>query len=397
MPDQSLTHKDLATLAGVSETTIKSYRRKFADCIPVASRGKPIRFTPEAGQVCLRIRDLFAEGMSVPEARARLAEEFSWISIVAREKKQPESSVALPHEFTMGISNLAKSMVTLTQQQGGILKRLQELEESVSAIPASPSAAYLAEGGTQEAARTAPGGEGAAFHTGGIVPAELLHVKESLENLAAIEPLTAALHQATNALTGAAEALNEAAGRLALAEATFLEQTSRRAESESPGAEQSQSRVVRFPGVQRSGAHSPGKDQQPPPPPASPASVAPDQVPRHLFSLPLVFRTQDGTFMPAGGRARGPFSLNDLKAILAHAKLPPEHYVMQWRRAAGGWWLIVEQPQAAEPRSVHILLRELASQRGMSVAEIAQVVNGGVTAPVTFFGVFVDSLTGDPA
>ncbi len=74
-----LTHKDLAKALGVSETTIKSYRRKFPACITVASKGKPIRFAPEAETVCRRIQALFALGMAVEDVRMRLAEEFAWI------------------------------------------------------------------------------------------------------------------------------------------------------------------------------------------------------------------------------------------------------------------------------------------------------------------------------
>ncbi len=113
---QSYTHKDLARKLKVSETTIKSYRRKFPDCIPVASSGKPIRFLPEAVAVATRIRDLFDLGMSGGEVRARLAQEFPWVSLVAKEEPPPVPA-GMPQEFTIALSNLAKSMVTLLQQQ----------------------------------------------------------------------------------------------------------------------------------------------------------------------------------------------------------------------------------------------------------------------------------------
>ena len=51
MSEKTFTHKALADLLGVSETTVKSYRRKFPGCIPVASQGKPIRFPAEAAAV----------------------------------------------------------------------------------------------------------------------------------------------------------------------------------------------------------------------------------------------------------------------------------------------------------------------------------------------------------
>jgi hypothetical protein len=211
---------------------------------------------------------------------------------------------------------------------------------------------------------------------------------EALDALAGVDALTAALHQATGALTGAAAALNDAAAKLVRTEESASEQIRRlaafgglgggNAAGESPTA----SRVVRFPAV------SPRAQQQ--------EGTTPEQAPRGLLSLPLIIRTPDGSFIPAGGRARGPFSLNDLKAILAHSKLPPDHYVMQWQRAAGGWWLLLEQPQAASPRPLRLLLREFASQRGMSVAELVQFLDQGESVPPAQFCGFVDSLSETP-
>lgn len=393
MSDQSLTHKDLATMLDVSETTIKSYRRKFEDCIPVASRGKPIRFTPEAGEVCLRIRDLFAEGMSIPEVRARLAEEFSWISLVAREKKEAEPSpVALPHEFTIGISNLAKSMVTLTQQQGSILKRLQEMEENVASLSLSGTAKGSAEGGEGIFVASGTGisvdREELSALLRPLARLDILDNLSGLDGLASVGALTDALHQATGALTEAAQALQEAAQKLTDSETALAERMRLLPQGEGPGqeADSSPSRVVRFPGTSDTTggqAHAPG----------AVSTIPQEQPPRHLLTLPMVFRTADGTFLPAGGRARGPFSINDLKAILAYGKRPPEHYTMHWERASGGWWLVLEQPQAAAPRPLRLMLRELASQRGMSVAELVQFIDCDENAQPAQFSVFVDSLT----
>ncbi|MBG3878693.1 MerR family transcriptional regulator, partial [Desulfovibrio oxamicus] len=147
MTEGNLTHRDLARLLGVSETTVKSYRRKFPDCIPVASQGKPIRFTAEAAAVSLRIRDLFEMGMSVEEVRARLAAEFAWITPEAPASDDREDAgsaepaappqparVELPQDFTLAVSNLAKSMVGLTQQQNAILKRVQHIETLITAL-----------------------------------------------------------------------------------------------------------------------------------------------------------------------------------------------------------------------------------------------------------------------
>ncbi len=353
MPERTLTHKDLAARLKVSETTIKSYRRKFADCIPVASQGKPIRFTQEAGKVCLRIRDLFAEGMSVPEVRARLAEEFSWISLVTPEPQEEEPvAVALPEEFTVSVSNLARSMVTLTQQQGGILKRLQHLEGAPgpSQAPATVSfdVALLAES---------------------LAPLERL---EQLDALREVSSLVAALHQATAALTDAAEALREAAEKIP-------DQASGGTAAEGGAATP---RVVRFPSP-RSAAPAALPEENP---------AAQEQPPRHLLSLPLVIRTTQGQYVGAGGRTRGRFTLNDLKALLAYTRADAGQYAMHWELTDGAWWLVLDQPEAEEPRCLRLSLRELSSQRGMTVAEIVQLVDGEQTVhPAEFCG-FVEHL-----
>ncbi len=161
MPHKTFTHKDLAKQLGVSETTVKSYRRKFPGCIPLYSQGKPIRFNHNALAVCKKIRDLFEQGMSIEEVRNRLMVDFSWIepaedkvqsseelkpanasvlstpALPAKEEQKefyakPDSFISLPQSFTTAISGLAKSVVALTRQQSIILERLTGLEEKIT-------------------------------------------------------------------------------------------------------------------------------------------------------------------------------------------------------------------------------------------------------------------------
>jgi hypothetical protein len=73
---QTYTHRDLAAALGVSETTIKSYRSKFPTFLPVAREGKPVRLHPEALAVCLRIRELFADGLTIMQTAQALRAEF---------------------------------------------------------------------------------------------------------------------------------------------------------------------------------------------------------------------------------------------------------------------------------------------------------------------------------
>jgi DNA-binding transcriptional MerR regulator len=73
---QTYTYRDLAHALGVSETTIKSYRTKFPTFFPVAREGKPLHLHAEALDVCRRIRELFAQGLSISQTHSALSAEY---------------------------------------------------------------------------------------------------------------------------------------------------------------------------------------------------------------------------------------------------------------------------------------------------------------------------------
>jgi hypothetical protein len=140
----SLTHKDLARLAGVSETSIKSYRRKFPGFIPVAGFGKPIRFLPEAGPVCQRIRECFRQGLSVEETRKRLAAEFPEradarsVSLNAprRAGEAPVQPEAL-ERFLQSAGQVLQAVAALAGAQTRADERLDRLEQALGRLAAA--------------------------------------------------------------------------------------------------------------------------------------------------------------------------------------------------------------------------------------------------------------------
>jgi len=73
---QTVTHEDLAQALGVSVTTIKNYRRQFGAFLPIAREGRPLRFHASALDVCHRIRNLFADGLSASKSLDVLQSEF---------------------------------------------------------------------------------------------------------------------------------------------------------------------------------------------------------------------------------------------------------------------------------------------------------------------------------
>ncbi len=129
MGDDSVTHRDLARHVGVSETTIKSYRRKFPEFFPPFSMGKPIRFRPQALEICEHIRRCFKRDLSVEETRSHLGEHFPEYKPV-RGKTQPPATVADKAESTVVMLErvvLAFESFTSTQQEAN--RKLDTLQE----------------------------------------------------------------------------------------------------------------------------------------------------------------------------------------------------------------------------------------------------------------------------
>jgi len=143
--EETYTHKELADLCSVSETTIKSYRRKFPGYIPVLTRGKPIRFKREAGEVCLAIRDCFAKGMSVNETLAALRERFT-PQPSAAPRPSPATSAAAPapvqpaiapeqmEKFFETAGRMMQGMAALATAQAKAVQRLEQVEAALDKL-----------------------------------------------------------------------------------------------------------------------------------------------------------------------------------------------------------------------------------------------------------------------
>jgi DNA-binding transcriptional MerR regulator len=400
MSDATFTHKDLSRMLGVSETTVKSYRRKFPGCIPVANQGKPIRFTAEAAQVAVRIRALFDTGMSVEEVRARLAAEFPFISPEPEEAPSGKRNAGTSEraevtpELSLGVSNMAKGMVALTQQQKSILSRVRGIEGRLENL------------GLKETASNAPDEQQieqrieAGRRREEQIEQRLDRLDETARDLAkTVNDLAGKLGRLIGQRARAAEEWRSAgAETLSSAARIAAETMAMRAEtSPSPVREVAGARVIPL----RPDA---GTDNTAENPASGSASRSPGFVParsdahnaasaaeppRQFFGLPLVVRTEQGQYVSAGGKSRGRFSLNDLKAMLIYGYTPPHHFTLRWESHGQGWWLCLEQETS--DRTVHLLLMELPTQRSGNVVEILQIKNNGATLHPAEICAIIDS------
>ena len=344
MPNKAFTHKDLSQHLGVSETTVKSYRRKFPGCIPVANQGKPIRFSQEALNVCKRIRDLFELGMSIQEVRARLSSEFPWVSpepcqpcaenteTVAPEpisERTPQDQADTARgDLPLIVSNLAKSMVNLSQQQAALFKRLEQMENRLESIFSGRP--------ENNTALNSP-----------LSTANIAQAPSDPQLAGKLDGIERTLEHTMDLLGNYVEAVQ------GLVQAT-------------PTA------------VQAAGAAGAAAKNNAP-------EISDDYL-RYLATLPLVHRNDNDDLVHLGDRSRGAYSLNDLKAVFAQAFMPPHHYNCHWQVDNGQCWFVLEQPEGANGPTMHLLIRLLRTERGTEFAHMVELlIDGNKEFPMTLY------------
>ena len=379
MSSELLTHKALAELLGVSETTVKSYRRKFPGCIPVANQGKPIRFTPEAAAVALRIRDLFSTGMSVEEVRRRLASEFTWIQAQAPEDTAPQAalaptSAAIAPELTLGVSNMAKSMVTITGQQKTILDRVKGIESALEDMGVSGVAV------SEEERRK---------------KAEAARVKEER-----LEARLAQLDAVTQDLAGSLAVLAEQFGKFLGAQQAPSHvapaahtPTGAVAEAQPVAtvAEADATGHAHATAAQTSHEESGVEALRPLP---MEETMSAEEPARSFFSLRLIVRQPDGNYSSVGGRSRGRFSLEDFKALLAHRYPATRLAPLRFTAENNFWRMQAALPEDEAPVQLELLLEERMTHKGFAVVEVAELkVNNRAVHPSEVCNL-IDTLVG---
>ena len=389
MSEITYTHKELARMLGVSETTIKSYRRKFPDCIPVANSGKPIRFTEQAGEICLYIRELFSRGMSVPEVGNRLSERFNWtppveevpVADVATAAASVSTPVELPEDYTTALSNLAKSMVELSMQQRTILKKMQSIDERLDQLGAGSGLA----GEAQSSKETLP----EAFSLWLNQAEGILHRMEAAaHDSRGSETPHKKVVRVRNSFGEETEYRMETEDELS-DDAQSLPHQSDEAdartfvfESEEPKEEVNNGKDIESTG--ESVANS-GQEQQGFTPHIvkfpTQQKVQPiyQDPPKQLLSLPLVIKTEDDEFLGVAGRSRGRFNISDLKAVLMDNFFGSKRYHSHWEKTPNGWLLVLAQKDAdkEEQHNLAMLVNQTTTPRGNNVALIQHLTING--------------------
>ncbi len=374
MPDDSLTHKDLSTLTGVSETTIKSYRRKFAGFIPLRSHGKPLRFAPESADVCMRIRQCFEQDLSVAEILALLKEEFPHLGAKknGRSAKGPQSSSdrepptrqdSVPEAVLHSLSTawqeqrtlfetLIDKCSTLAEAQQETNLRLLKLQESFADF----LSLFLA--------REDLIGRG-LDDLGSHLENHLEHSDSAL--LALAQEMGSGLEELRNAMPLPLEEKSVLV-RNSYGDATryvFQRPAERNERTERAGTSAS---------AENKDASASGTEPTP--------SVA-------FLDAPLVIRSGGGDYLGIAGRSEGAFSLNDLFALFWKSFQPPQHFNLSWESVAGGWILRAEQTQVIRPMLYVLHLEASTTPKGNAVVVLHHLERNGREQPGAHLHTFI--------
>ncbi len=355
MADETVTHRDLAQELGISETTIKSYRRKFGDFIPVHSRGKPLRFKPLAMDICRTIRDSFQNDLSVSEVRAKLKKEFpDVINVYSKSVSAGSSAKAAPpagweQALLQRLDRLADVQEEANRSIGALHAVLAEFVQRSEAkdTAMANSVDDLKKAWSDQLLglrRVVSGLRRASLHPQEYPP----------------EPLQAASSRkrvtVQNAYGGKAEYVFET-----LADA----------------AEQPAKNVA---------ASRPGESRKPQK--VGPQGATPDSA---YGNLPLVIQSSD-EFLGVAGKSEGHFSLNDFIQLLQKAHPAPKHFDISWEQTPHGWRVSAQQAQTLRPQSYALETEQTTTPKGNNVAMLTRLVKDGAEQPPANLYAFIKSM-----
>ncbi|NJB69156.1 hypothetical protein GGQ74_002853 [Desulfobaculum xiamenense] len=131
MADDLLTHAEIARQLGVSVSTIKNYRSKFPECLPVARRGKPLRFAAVSLAVCRTVHEGFGEGLSTERIRETLYERFPQYAKARRARAASRDN----RRERVGEPALERSLARMEDVYAAVISRMNELEGRTTVAP----------------------------------------------------------------------------------------------------------------------------------------------------------------------------------------------------------------------------------------------------------------------
>lgn len=121
------TINDLATRAGLAESTARRYASLFGEYLPAREFGRVKKYAPEAAQVLARIAELYQEGLGTPEVTVRLQGELP--RTVDADGGRREMVVAPGGVHAELLQRLGQAMLQQEEEIRALRQELAELRQ----------------------------------------------------------------------------------------------------------------------------------------------------------------------------------------------------------------------------------------------------------------------------
>lgn len=359
MPDDVLTHADIAESLGVSVSTVKNYRSKFPECLPIARAGKPLGLAPECLAVCRAIRKGFGEGLSVEHVRQRLYEQFP----SCREKGRAPGIRRVRGTGADVLGGIERSLTQLESAQSAVMERVASLEQRIDAILGRAQAS----GGVGVGGADSP---------------------EMLEELARLREDVSALRRGCDAGEAPKARVVTIRGKDGRAErwsvgrvdakATPAHETAPQSKPSEPPPEQTREQP-------RGAPHAPEEQETSAPLGASASAERAAELPADVAALPLVVRSATGDFLGmslGSGAAVTP-------AVLEQAVTAKQGPTRAWRQTEEGTW---EGTLGSGAQTHEVRMTLVTTPRGNRVAHVERLRLGGRDMDAAFLREFLRRL-----
>lgn len=346
--DDTLTHKDLAQALGVSETTIKSYRRKFPLYFPLHSQGKPLRFKPQALEVAKHIRQGFLADLSVEEIRSSLDDKFQRVATKRIHSSLTDTTpppANQPDPSWKAIENVLTNVLQAQQYANQRLDALQELLADFLSLHLSREDAF----------------------SQGLGDLQRI-LNRHLQRLDEVASQTPPHEHSAPQQPPQENGPKRVTVRNIYGQSTEYEIHSD--PKEPHGLSSSWHPEEQVP--EQQGPHS------------SRAPATALTPPESLLAQPLVVRTGAGEYLGVAGKAEGAFCLNDLLDLVHKAHPAPLHFRAAWSQSpenAERYRLELEQEEAIRPRVYVLEVEPARTPRGNLVTILVGFETQGSEMP----------------
>ena len=125
---KKLTIKEISDILKIPESTLRFYRDRFAEYIPVIGHGRKRRYPETAIEIFRIIAESYERNMTAEDIAERLSIDFAR-NIEVVETNHNNATVAQQFEFQQAIDLLARAISEVATTQHNIMEQMERMQE----------------------------------------------------------------------------------------------------------------------------------------------------------------------------------------------------------------------------------------------------------------------------